>query len=261
MMTTEVREQPTWPKHDGDRVPPSTIADDDAQTAIDDGSVTEVCASHILVATEDEANAVIERIDGGEDFAAVAQEVSTDTGSGANGGDPGCTNPTNYAYWPEFADAILSGEIGQLTGPVETAFGFHVIRVDERNVEQLSNAPTTEKGFTTPTTVAPNTPTSVRRNLFVDAVNEELAVLGFGRMTVEEANLYVDWATKHHCEILYYSDFSWEDHADDFASEVSRRHDPREYAMYSHTLMRGVPIYCPDHIQHPTGHTLEPLPV
>ncbi|MPZ51472.1 MAG: hypothetical protein GEU79_01840 [Acidimicrobiia bacterium] len=117
---------------------PSSVSDADAQTAIDDGTLTEVCASHILVATEEEANDAIARIEGGEDFAAVATEISTDTGSGANGGDLGCTNPSTYV--PEFAEATLSAVIGELTAPVETQFGFHIIRVDERNEPNLQEA-------------------------------------------------------------------------------------------------------------------------
>ncbi len=105
----------------------------EAQQAIDAAPTqwTTVCVSHILVATEDEATGVIARVEGGEDFAAVAGEVSTDTGSGLNGGDLGCTTPSDYV--PQFADATLSAEIGEIVGPVQTQFGFHVIRVDSRD--------------------------------------------------------------------------------------------------------------------------------
>ena len=105
----------------------------EAQQAIDDAPLqwTTVCVSHVLVATEDEATGVIARVDGGEDFAAIAGGVSTDTGSGLNGGDLGCTTPSDYV--PEFAEATLSAEIGEIVGPVQTQFGFHVIRVDSRD--------------------------------------------------------------------------------------------------------------------------------
>ena len=64
---------------------------EDAEQAIADSPAdwTEVCAVHILVETEPEADAVLARLDDGEDFAVVAQEVSLDTGSGAAGGDLG----------------------------------------------------------------------------------------------------------------------------------------------------------------------------
>ena len=107
---------------------------EDAEQAIADSPLdwTEVCAVHILVATEPEADEVLTRLDGGEDFAVVAQEVSLDTGSGAAGGDLGCVSPAGYVA--EFADATMTAEIGVVVGPVESQFGFHVIRVDERGV-------------------------------------------------------------------------------------------------------------------------------
>lgn len=91
---------------------------------------TVVCASHILVATEDEAAAVIVRLDAGEDFATVAQEVSTDTGSGSQGGDLGCNSPAGFVE--AFAAATMNAEIDVLTEPVETEFGYHVILVSQR---------------------------------------------------------------------------------------------------------------------------------
>jgi len=107
---------------------------EDAQAAIDADPLqyAQVCASHILVATEEEAQAVEARLDAGEDFAAVAEEVSTDTGSGAAGGSLGCAAPATYV--PEFAQATMDAEIGVVTAPVETRLGFHVIRVDERTI-------------------------------------------------------------------------------------------------------------------------------
>ncbi|MDJ0954984.1 MAG: peptidylprolyl isomerase [Acidimicrobiia bacterium] len=101
------------------------------QMVVDDPkSWTLVCAAHILVATEDEAAAVQERLGAGEDFAAIAIELSLDTGSGPGGGDLGCAVPAGYV--PEFADATLSATLGDVTDPVETQFGFHLIRVDSR---------------------------------------------------------------------------------------------------------------------------------
>ena len=93
---------------------------------------TEVCAAHILVATEEEAADVVARLDAGEDFAEVAADVSTDPGSGANGGDLGCNSPAGFVT--EFADATMTAEIGIPTEPVESQFGFHIIRVDSRTV-------------------------------------------------------------------------------------------------------------------------------
>ncbi len=107
---------------------------DDAQQEIDENPLeyTQVCASHILVETEDEAEAVAARIDAGEDFTLVATEVSIDTGSGAAGGSLGCDSPANYVA--EFAEATMTATIGEVTDPVETEFGFHVILVEDRTV-------------------------------------------------------------------------------------------------------------------------------
>lgn len=87
------------------------------------------CASHILVATEAEANDILDRIDGGEEFADLATELSTDTGSGAQGGELGCSAPEQYVT--EFADALTAAEVGVPTVPIETEFGFHVILLGE----------------------------------------------------------------------------------------------------------------------------------
>ncbi len=87
------------------------------------------CASHILVATEAEANDILDRIDGGEEFADLATELSTDTGSGAQGGELGCSAPEQYVT--EFADALTAAEVGVPTAPIETEFGFHVILLGE----------------------------------------------------------------------------------------------------------------------------------
>lgn len=92
----------------------------------------EACASHILLETEEAANDVIARIQGGADFAEIARTESIDTGSGANGGDLGCA--PRGVYVPEFEDAIFESPVGEVVGPVATQFGFHVIRVDERTI-------------------------------------------------------------------------------------------------------------------------------
>lgn len=90
----------------------------------------EVCASHILVETAAEAEAVQTRLASGEAFNEVASDVSTDPGSGPGGGDLGCSSPSQFVE--EFANATVQAEIGVPTDPVETQFGFHIIRVDSR---------------------------------------------------------------------------------------------------------------------------------
>jgi|GEM_PF-234788 len=86
-------------------------------------------ASHILVTTEEEARAVIERLNAGEDFATVAQEVSTDTGSGAQGGELGWFGAGMMV--PEFEQGVAALQPGQVSEPIQSQFGFHVIRLNE----------------------------------------------------------------------------------------------------------------------------------
>ncbi len=93
---------------------------------------TVVCAAHLLVETEEEALAALARVAGGEDFGAVAAEVSTDTGSAANNGDLGCAAAGGFV--DAFADAAMTAEIGVLTGPVQTEFGYHVLLVNSREI-------------------------------------------------------------------------------------------------------------------------------
>lgn len=85
---------------------------------------------HILVETEEQAQAAIDRIQGGEDFGAVAQELSQDPGSAENGGELG--QVARGQTVPEFEEAAFDSEIGELVGPVETQFGFHVMEVTDR---------------------------------------------------------------------------------------------------------------------------------
>jgi parvulin-like peptidyl-prolyl isomerase len=93
-----------------------------------------VCASHLLVETPEEAEDARSRIvDDGEDFAAVAAEVSIDTTSGAQGGNLGCAPASNYV--DPFAEATLSQPVGEVGEPVQSDFGYHVIVVTARGDE------------------------------------------------------------------------------------------------------------------------------
>jgi len=89
---------------------------------------TEYHAHHILVPTEDEAKAALKRVKGGEDFAKVAGEISKDPG--AKGGDLGWF--TKDRMVAEFSDAAAKLEPGQVSEPVKTQFGWHIIKLDEK---------------------------------------------------------------------------------------------------------------------------------
>ncbi len=86
----------------------------------------QLCASHILHDTEADARASLAELDAGADFADVARRNSTGP-SGPEGGDLGCAPRGSYV--PEFEDAAYAASDGEIVGPVESDFGFHVILV------------------------------------------------------------------------------------------------------------------------------------
>ena len=85
--------------------------------------------SHILVSTEKEAKDIITQLADGADFAALAKEHSKDPGTAANGGELGYQR--SEAYVQEFKDAIENLEVGKISEPVKTQFGYHVIKVED----------------------------------------------------------------------------------------------------------------------------------
>ena len=100
---------------------------------------TEYNASHILVETEDEASALLEALDGGADFATLAQENSTGP-SGPNGGQLGWFGLG--AMVPQFEAAVVAMDAEAISDPVQTQFGWHVIRLNET---RLKEAPTLDE--------------------------------------------------------------------------------------------------------------------
>jgi peptidyl-prolyl cis-trans isomerase C len=92
----------------------------------------EVHARHILVPTEDEAKAILAQLKGGADFAALAKEKSKDPGA-AEGGDLGYF--TKDQMVPEFAKVAFELPKGQLSDPVRTQFGWHIIKVEDKRIK------------------------------------------------------------------------------------------------------------------------------
>ncbi|MAS13760.1 MAG: peptidylprolyl isomerase [Nitratireductor sp.] len=97
-------------------------------------AVNEVRARHILVKTKEEAEAIIKQLEEGGNFEEIAKEKSTD-GAAANGGDLGYF--TSGQMVPEFEKAAFALNPGEHSKePVETQFGFHVIKVEDKRAKQ-----------------------------------------------------------------------------------------------------------------------------
>ncbi|MET0605523.1 MAG: peptidylprolyl isomerase [Beijerinckiaceae bacterium] len=96
----------------------------------------EARARHILVEDEDAAKKIHVRVTTGkEDFATVAKEVSKDPGSGKEGGDLGYF--TKDRMVPEFAEEAFKLEPSQISAPVKSQFGWHVIKLEDKRVKPL----------------------------------------------------------------------------------------------------------------------------
>lgn len=104
------------------------------------------CVSHILISTEgkdpevakSETSSLRTRITRGADFATIAKESSGDPGSAQQGGDLGCVGKGNFV--PEFEEAMFALPIGEISEPIQTQFGFHLILVRERKTPTYEEA-------------------------------------------------------------------------------------------------------------------------
>jgi peptidyl-prolyl cis-trans isomerase C len=93
----------------------------------------EVHARHILVPTEDEAKQIEAQLKGGADFAKLAKEKSKDPSGAENGGDLGWF--TKDQMVPEFSEAAFKLDKGQISDPVHTQFGWHIIKVEDKRIK------------------------------------------------------------------------------------------------------------------------------
>ena len=114
------------------------MSEADAKKIYDDKMVgmkpdQEVHARHILVASEDEAKDVAERLKKGEDFAALAKEKSKDTN--AEGGDLGFFSRGQMLK--PFEEAAFTLDVGEISEPVQTQFGWHIIKVEEKRDQEV----------------------------------------------------------------------------------------------------------------------------
>lgn len=97
--------------------------------------VNEVHARHILVKTKEEADAIIKELDGGADFEKLANEKTNDPSGKTSGGDLGYFGPGQMV--PEFEKVAMALDVGAYTKePVQTQFGWHVIKVEDKRAKQ-----------------------------------------------------------------------------------------------------------------------------
>ena len=107
-----------------------TAIDEQYNTAYkNEEPIPEYHAGHILVETEAEAQRIAEMLAGGADFAETAKQMSTGP-SGSSGGDLGWTGLGQLV--PEFEATMIALEAGQVSVPVKTDFGWHVIKLNEK---------------------------------------------------------------------------------------------------------------------------------
>jgi peptidyl-prolyl cis-trans isomerase C len=115
------------------RVTPEAVEARYRELYLDAEPTQEVRAGHILVETEEIASELKAQLDAGADFAALAAEHGTD-GTASRGGDLGWFVQPDMV--PEFAEAAFAMEPGTISDPVKTAFGWHLIKLDERRDRQ-----------------------------------------------------------------------------------------------------------------------------
>jgi peptidyl-prolyl cis-trans isomerase D len=147
---------------------------------------TERHAAHILFGafTEDEFEAAAAaaasakaRIDNGEDFAALAAELSDDTGSAQDGGDVGYTTGDNFVE--PFEEALRALDVGAVSEPVRTEFGYHLIKL-------LDQSETEVESFEQRRTALENDLRAQKVNAIFTARSEELSNLAFEAVDLQE---------------------------------------------------------------------------
>lgn len=98
----------------------------------------EVKASHILVKDEKTAKEVKAKLDKGENFATLAKKYSTDSSSQANGGELGWFGPDKMV--PEFTKAAYALKKGEISEPVKSTYGYHIIKLEDERAAKVSGS-------------------------------------------------------------------------------------------------------------------------
>lgn len=121
--------------------PSISVTEKDIKTYFDENKESfdqkeQVKASHILVKDEATAKKVKEELAGGKDFAELAKEYSTDTSNAANGGDLGFFAKGEMAK--EFEKTAFGLDINEVSEPVKTDFGYHIIKVTDKKAAKAA---------------------------------------------------------------------------------------------------------------------------
>nr|WP_316047006.1 peptidylprolyl isomerase [Planococcus glaciei] len=119
----------------------------------------QVEASHILVETKEKADEVAAKLADGGDFAELAKEYSTDTATAESGGELGAFGTGEMA--PEFEEVAFAMKIDEVSEPVETEYGFHIIKVTNKTEAQEATLE--------------NSKEQIKETLFDEALNTEYA--------------------------------------------------------------------------------------
>lgn len=122
-----------------DKVIKASVSDADARKVYDEQvkllkPEEEVSARHILVDTQEEAKALKDKIDKGADFAQLAKENSKDPGSKDDGGNLGYFGHGQMV--PQFEEVVFKLKKGEVSDPVKTQFGWHLVKLEDRRVKQ-----------------------------------------------------------------------------------------------------------------------------
>ncbi len=116
-------------------------ADEEVASSPPPAPVDYLCSNHILTTTEQEAQDALERVNGGDDFAELAKELSTGP-SGAEGGDLGCGPRGRFVS--AFEEAAYAASTGEVIGPVQTEFGWHIIEIESVGPATTENHPSAD---------------------------------------------------------------------------------------------------------------------
>ncbi len=122
--------------------PEIEITEEEMKTYFDTNKETfdvkeQVKASHILVDTEEKAKEVKSKLSAGGDFAELAKEYSTDTSNKEQGGELGFFSRGDMV--PEFENVAFSMKIGEISEPVKSEYGYHIIKVEEKKAAKAAN--------------------------------------------------------------------------------------------------------------------------